>query len=146
MNGPTHANEARQNVSPMSSVPAEPPRFDSAFSFVNRLLGSVISKAPNRLNPNTRKTKAIRLLTHGLEPSFTTANGPSAAVNPKPIAVNKSMIPRQNTSACRTACPRVGFPWFRKNDMVIGIIGNTQGVKMEASPKPKASSRNAPSP
>ena len=27
--------------------------------------------------------------------------------------------------------------------MVMGIIGNTQGVKMEARPNPKATSRNA---
>ena len=30
-----------------------------------------------------------------------------------------------------------------KYDMVIGIIGKTQGVKMAASPKPKARARNA---
>ena len=34
---------------------------------------------------------------------------------------------------------------FRKNDMVIGIMGNTQGVKIEASPKPKATPRKASS-
>src|SRR5450432_1731701 len=28
----------------------------------------------------------------------------------------------------------------------MGIMGNTQGVKMEARPKPKATSRNAPRP
>ena len=30
--------------------------------------------------------------------------------------------------------------------MVMGIMGKTQGVKMEARPKPKATSRNAPMP
>ena len=30
--------------------------------------------------------------------------------------------------------------------MVMGIMGKTQGVKMEARPKPKATSRNAPRP
>src|ERR1700689_3280876 len=36
-------------------------------------------------------------------------------------------------------------PWrFRKYDMVMGIMGKTQGVKMAARPNPKATSRNAP--
>ena len=35
---------------------------------------------------------------------------------------------------------------FRKNDIVIGIMGKTQGVKMAASPKPKARRRKDPSP
>ena len=30
---------------------------------------------------------------------------------------------------------------FRKYDIVIGIIGNTQGVKIDARPKPRAVSR-----
>src|ERR1044072_2673706 len=32
---------------------------------------------------------------------------------------------------------------FRKNDIVMGIIGNTQGLKMVSSPKPNATARNA---
>src|ERR1700722_10456412 len=36
-------------------------------------------------------------------------------------------------------------PWrFRKYDMVMGIMGKTQGVKMAAKPNPKATSRNVP--
>ena len=31
--------------------------------------------------------------------------------------------------------------WLRKKDTVIGIIGNTQGVNNDASPKPKAVSK-----
>ncbi len=54
------------------------------------------------------------------------------------------MIPRQNIAACVTACRRVDSGRFRKNDMVIGIIGNTHGVKMARKPKPNAASRKIP--
>src|SRR4029077_5838989 len=47
-------------------------------------------------------------------------------------------MPDENTNACRIP-PR----WFRKNETVMGIIGNTQGVKIAASPSPKAGMRNA---
>src|SRR5262245_38081468 len=33
---------------------------------------------------------------------------------------------------------------FRKNDIVIGIMGNTHGVKIANSPVPKASNKNGP--
>src|SRR5579883_729342 len=51
------------------------------------------------------------------------------------------MIPRQNVIACANPprCPT-------KYDIVIGIIGKTQGVKIAASPNPKASTRKAASP
>ena len=42
------------------------------------------------------------------------------------------------TRAACTSPPR----WFRKKETVIGIIGKTQGVKIAASPSPKAVSRN----
>src|SRR5579862_4505112 len=47
-------------------------------------------------------------------------------------------MPDENTTACKIP-PR----WFRKNETVIGIIGNTQGVKIAARPSPKAVIRNA---
>src|SRR6185295_7281674 len=47
-------------------------------------------------------------------------------------------MPDENTTACKIP-PR----WFRKNETVMGIIGNTQGVKIAASPSPKAVIRNA---
>src|ERR1022692_3091638 len=41
--------------------------------------------------------------------------------------------------------PSRRVPWrFRKNDIVMGIMGKTHGVKIAARPKPKATSRNAP--
>jgi 4-hydroxy-2-oxoheptanedioate aldolase len=51
-------------------------------------------------------------------------------------------MPDENTAACKIP-PR----WFRKNETVMGIIGNTHGVNKETSPAPMAARRcRAPSP
>src|SRR5215831_6210789 len=52
-------------------------------------------------------------------------------------------IPRQKTAACTMLSRRPPDCRFRKYDIVMGIIGKTQGVKIDASPKPNATSRNA---
>jgi hypothetical protein len=106
----------------------------------------VISKAPSRLSPNARNSTAMKPFTQGFEPSCLTPTGPSSAVTSNPKPEKRTMIPRQKTTACATP-PR--FPpdcWWRKNDIVMGIMGKTQGVKIQASPAPKATSRNAPQP
>src|SRR5947209_769986 len=67
------------------------------------------------------------------------------AVTRNPNPVNKTMIPRQKTSACvqpLRLSPEPVVLWFRKNETVIGIIGNTHGVNRAARPKPKAVRRN----
>ncbi len=56
------------------------------------------------------------------------------------------MIPSENTSAWNTPLPREPDSCRRKNETVIGIIGNTHGVKIEARPNPNAITRNAPNP
>src|SRR5580700_4955552 len=129
--GPTQANDVSENVSPINSVPKYPPRRDAASSFVSKLDGSVISNAPSKLNANAANTIAMNPFTHGFDASCTTPNGPTAAVTPNPRAQNSTTMPSENTIACRIP-PRS----FRKNETVIGIIGQTQGVKIAASPNP----------
>ena len=85
MNGPTHANEASANVKPISSVPTNPPCPDAAFSFVNTPDGIVISNAPSKLSPNTKKISAMNPFTHAFDPSWITAAGPSASVRTSPV-------------------------------------------------------------
>src|SRR5215469_12055675 len=63
INGPTHANEASANVSPISSVPRNPPCPDALFSRVRTPDGIVISNAPNKLRPKTKNTSAINPFT-----------------------------------------------------------------------------------
>ena len=141
-NGPTQANEVREKVSPMSSVPSTPPFCEARSRLVRMPDGMVISKAPSRLSPKTKNTSAMKPLTHGFEPSCTTPNGPSSAVAARPRPENNTMMPRQKMIACVTLSRRDPDCRFRKNDIVIGIMGNTHGVKMVSSPKPKATARN----
>src|SRR3954447_21399700 len=85
----------------------------------------------------------MKSLTHGFDPSCTMPNGPSNAVIASPIPEKSTMMPRQNTSACTMLSRLLPDGRLRKYDMVIGIIGKTQGVKMDASPKPNATARKA---
>src|SRR5260370_42112398 len=59
---------------------------------------------------------------------------------------NSTIIPRQNTAAWNTLSRRVADGLFRKNDMVIGIIGKTQGVKIASKPAPNAKARKGVNP
>src|SRR5437016_6247235 len=84
-----------------------------------------------------KKTSVMNPLTHGFEPSCCTPTGPAMALTRRPSPAKRTTIPRQNTIACDNAFLRV-----RKNETVIGIIGKTQGVKIDASPAPNAVRRN----
>ena len=143
-NGPTQANDASENVSPMSRVPANPPFSDDWFSRVRMDDGMVISNAPSRLKPKAMNNAAMKPLTQGLDAKLRHARrAPAMAVVTSPSPENSTMIPRQKTTACVTESRRLPECRLRKYDMVMGIIGNTQGVKMEASPNPNATSRKA---
>ena len=86
-----------------------------------------------------KNTSAMKAFTQTLAPTWLTPAGPSASVATSPRPVNKTMIPRQNVNAC--AKPPF---WPTKKDIVMGIMGKTQGVKTAASPNPNASTRNDP--
>ena len=98
--GPMQANEVSENVNPINNVAKWPLPCDALFSFVNRPDGSVNSNAPSRLNPKTKNTRAINPFTQGLEPNCTTPKGPAMAVIRKPIVVNRTTMPLQNSRAC----------------------------------------------
>ena len=57
----------------------------------------------------------------------------------KPKTVKETMIPTPNSAAWAMALLRL-----RKSDITNGIIGKTQGVKIAAKPKVKATKRNRP--
>src|SRR5260370_31933989 len=92
------------------------------------------------------KTMAMKIFTHGLFPSCTTPKGPAITLVRNPSPVNRTTIPRQNTTACKTPSRRLPDCRFTKYETVKGIIGKTQGVKMAASPAPNAVRRNKPKP
>jgi hypothetical protein len=113
-NGPTQANEASENVSPMSSAPAKPPFSEDRFNRVRMGEGILISKAPSRLSANARNNAAMNPSTHGLEPSVTTPNGPSKAVVSRPSPENSTTIPRQKIAASATLSRRPPAGRLRK--------------------------------
>jgi hypothetical protein len=88
----------------------------------------------------------MKEFTHGFEPSWTTPKGPRIAATESPMPVNRTMIPRQNNPACLRLCARVMPSLFKKKESVMGIIGNTHGVKIAANPNPNATRRNPRSP
>src|ERR1017187_6673055 len=145
-NGPTHAKDERANVRPINRVPAKPPLPEDWFSRVRIADGIAISKAPSRLSPKAMNRTVMKPLTQGLEPSCLTPTGPSSRVARRPREEKRTTIPSQKTTACMAPSRFPPDCWWRKYDMVMGIMGKTQGVKMEASPKPKATSRKAPQP
>ena len=111
-----------------------PPWSDFWLRVVRRPEGRVISKAPSRLKPKAMKTAAMTPLTQRLEPSWTTPKGPRIAVtaSPRPEKARRCRgrrPPPADYRGFRRTCR------FRKYDIVIGIIGKTQGVKMEARPR-----------
>src|SRR5207248_10809588 len=79
---------------------------------------------------------------HGLDPSCTTPKGPRIAVAARPRPEKSTMMPRQKMTACVMLSPRDPDCRFRKNDIVMGIMGKTQGVKIVSRPNPKATARN----
>src|ERR1035438_2173475 len=105
--------------------------------------GMVISKAPSRLNPKAMNNTEMNPLTHGLAPRFFTPAGPSSKVVTRPSPEKSTTIPRQKTTAWVTESRRPPDWRLRKYDMVMGIMGKTQGVKIDARPKPNATARNA---
>src|SRR6202162_6621681 len=88
----------------------------------------------------------MKPFTQGLLPSCTTPNGPAMVFIKTPRPVNKTTIPRQKTTACSRPSRRLPVCRLIKYDTVNGIMGKTQGVKMAASPAPKAVSKNRPKP
>ena len=103
--------------------------------------GSVISNAPKNdaaKTMNTRKkiTFGIQCVASQLKISAVTASPPTSFVIRMITAIGSVYSATMHTpykAAIRR--PRARFPLpFRKNDTVIGIIGNTQGVSSAANP------------
>src|ERR1039457_5364795 len=145
-NGPTQAKDDKENVRPISSVPAKPPLPEDWFRRVRIEDGMVISKAPSRLSEKAMNRTVMKPFTQGLEPSCLTPTGPSSRVASRPRSEKRTTIPRQKTTARMTPSRFPPDCCWRKYDMGMGIIGKTQGVNMLGRPKPKAPRRTAPEP
>ena len=100
-NGPTQANEASENVRPMSSVPRKPPCREALFEpRQNARRDGDFEGAQQAQAEGDETAREMKPLTQGFEPSCTIPNGPRIAVAARPSPENSTMMPRQKTSAC----------------------------------------------
>src|ERR1019366_257399 len=116
---------------PISSVPAKPPLPEDWFRRVRIEDGLFIAFSPSRLSEKAMKRSVMKPLTQGLEPSCLKPTGPSSRVARRPRLEKRTTIPRQKTTACMTPSRFSPDCWLRKYDIVMGIMGKTQGVKRD---------------
>ena len=138
MNGPTQAKDVSEKVRPISKRPERAAALRCLIHLGQQRGGKSNLERAEQAQSEHDEHERDEPIHPRIRSSCTTPKGPSTAVTSSPIAVNMKTMPRQKRMACRRA-PGL----FRKNDSVIGIIGNTQGVKMAARPKPKARRRKA---
>ena len=100
--------------SPISSVPAKPPPPEAAFSFVRTDDGIVISNAPSRLSPKTKKTSAINPFTQDAGTQLHYAGGSERERRDEPDAAKQeddSQAERQRLFESADCRPRRNTTW-----------------------------------
>src|SRR5690554_1326876 len=134
INGPVHEKDTITVVRAIKKAPTKPPC--SAFESVlfTRLPGSIISKAPK--NDIAKTTKRIKNKRFGIQCvlKILPILGPNKPkVNKAPNKANINNIDSPKNNPLRIANFLLSLP-LMKNETVIGIIGNTQGVRIAAKP------------
>jgi hypothetical protein len=134
MKGPVHENDTITVVSAIKKAPINPPL--SAFESVllTKLLGRTISNTPkndiaktmNRVKNNKLGIQCVLKMLPTFGPKIPIENNAPSNVKMNTID-NPKKIPVQIDLAL-LSLPRI------KNETVIGIIGNTQGVNTAANP------------
>ena len=137
-NGPVQAKDASAKTRPIIRVGKMPLPWVMRFREVIAPDGMVISNAPSRLAAKAKNIRAINRFTQTFAPSVCMPKGPRTTDTAAPRPVNKAMTPTTNTVACITEAFFSPDCVDMKYDIVIGIIGKTQGVKMANKPMPKA--------
>ena len=139
--GPVQENETRTSVRAMKNIPPRPPLPALASLLLARLEGSSISKAPKNEAANTMNTMKKMMfgnqwVASQLNMSAVTALPPISQVKPVIIEIGtvySSTMKSPYMKALKR--PSAGL-WdcFMKKEMVIGTMGNTQGVRSMANP------------
>src|SRR5260370_9064618 len=135
--GPTQAKDASEKVSPMSRLPRKPPLSADWVRGVRVEGGMVIAKAPSRVRPKAMKRREMKGLTQGLEPRVTMPKGPRMAVVARPSPEKRTMMPRQKTRACTMLSRRPPDWRLGEEGILIGIMGENAGGKVEPRPQPE---------
>ncbi len=140
--GPTHDRLTRTRVRAMKKEPIKPPFSACASVLVERLLGRTISNSPKNEAAKARKSAKKMVLVIQCEMILLVKSAPRlVSETSSPSEVYMAIMLTPNTIALRIALNRF-FCLLRKNETVMGIIGNTQGVSKPASPPKKAMKKN----
>ena len=99
------------------------PLEDAELSLFNKLVGNIISNAPNKLNAKRIKIEAKKIFIHGLFAKFLIPAALESKANNSPKIVNVTIIPVAKTNESATLLALAFSALFVKNDTVIGIIG-----------------------
>ena len=102
---------------------------------MSKLLETKISNIPNRLKANNINTTAIIKFIYGFEANLFNPLAPKRSAIKKPAILNERIIPREYKSASITGFACSASCRFVKYETVIGINGNTQGVRRDNNPK-----------
>ena len=140
--GPVQENDTMVRVRAIKKIPQNPD--PEAFRSVPVLqpAGSVIWKTPKKERAKKTSIRKKRILTIALVDSALSAFAPNIRVMPKPIATYTAMMDRPYANASRTAFFLLDERFIKKLT-VIGMIGQTQGVKRASNP-PRKLVRNSP--
>ncbi len=117
-------------------APVIPPLSALASILFTSQEGNVISKAPKKLAAKTTKITVKNMLGIQCVDSQFAAFAPNAKATMVPTMVYKAIILKENTAVSLRAMAL--FLFRMKNETVIGIIGNTQGVSKAVNPLKKA--------
>ena len=148
--GPVQEKDTSTRVRAMKNTPARPFLLEFASLLFCQEEGSTISNAPKKeaaKTMNTRKKMRFgsQCVASQLKMSAVTVSPPRRRVRPMMTLMGTVYSRTMN----RPYMKALNRPWcafsdpFRKNETVIGIIGNTQGVRSIAKPQRMASMMRA---
>ena len=108
--------------------------------------GMVISNAPSKLSPKAMNSSGDETVHPRVGAQLLDSDRPQQRRDRKSQARKENDDPQAKNHRLRDPAALSPGCRLRKYDMVMGIMGKTQGVKMQASPAPKATSRKAGQP
>src|SRR5574344_295760 len=134
--GPVQEKETKTVVKAMKKATIYPPLSAPLSLLFIHEEGKVISNNPKNEKANAINIrKKIRLGIQCVEITYM-ASLPNKSVRTKPRTANMNIIEKPKKYASLNPCFLVLFP-FMKKEIVIGIIGKTQGVISVSNPAPK---------
>ncbi len=138
--GPVQEKETNTKVNAIKKEPSTPPlsTFESDLLIIHE--GITISKAPKKEAAKTMKIKKNKMLGIQCVLNQLPIEGPKTIANKEPMRVYIKIILIPKAKAFSLAL--ILLFSFIKKEIVIGIIGKTQGVKIAINPPTNAIKKN----